>query len=219
MSAAFSATATTTAHGWPDTCVGKTEASTQRSPAMPCTRREGSTTLSSGDLPIRAEETYTWMACIMPNMVNWHGVGQEWKTIVSVRRVSNARHKRGGRETYRGPCWHGSATQHLLNLAIGDLCTAGAGAGASLSVLVSASPQAGMFWVMAHPIGVGHARPPWARRVDVIRLQIELRGYRIRVGDTEKEAHPTDEHVHVALCRQIATQVVRYQRERRSQGC
>ena len=85
-------------------------------------------------------------------------------------------------------------------------------------MLVSATPQTGMFVIVTHPIGVGHARPPWVRHVDVTRLQIELRGYWIRMGDTEKEAHSTDEHIPVALCRQIATEVVRYQRETRSQG-
>ena len=114
-------------------------------------------------------------------------VGREWKTIVSIRFISNALYKNGGIWTYWVPCWHGSATQHLLNLAIGELCTV-AGAGASFSVLVSATPQAVMFRIMAHPIGVGHARPPWAQRVDVIRFQIVLRGYWIRMGDTEKEA-------------------------------
>ena len=57
MSAAFSAIAFTTAHGWPDTCVGNTDASTHRSPTIPCTRKLGSTTLSAADRPIRADET------------------------------------------------------------------------------------------------------------------------------------------------------------------
>ena len=34
MSAAFSAIAFTTAHGWPDTCVGNTDASTTRTFAV-----------------------------------------------------------------------------------------------------------------------------------------------------------------------------------------
>ena len=66
MSAAFSAIAFTTAHGWPDTCVGNTDASTHRSPTIPCTHRLGSTTLSAADLPIRADETCAAAAAVPP---------------------------------------------------------------------------------------------------------------------------------------------------------
>ena len=74
MSAAFSAIAFTTAHGWPDTCVGNTEASTHRSPIIPWTRKVGSTTLSEGDLPMRADET-----CAAAWRKRADGASSRWK--------------------------------------------------------------------------------------------------------------------------------------------
>lgn len=60
-SAAFSASAVTTAHGCPETCVGNTEVSTILKPAIPCTLSCGSTTLVKGDEPIFADEVYSCM--------------------------------------------------------------------------------------------------------------------------------------------------------------
>ena len=54
MSAAFSATATTTAAGCPLIWFGNTDASTTRRPLTPNTRSCGSTTPVSGEAPIRA---------------------------------------------------------------------------------------------------------------------------------------------------------------------
>lgn len=55
-SAARSATATMTAVGCPETCVGNALASHTRKPSTPCTLRRLSTTLVLGLLPIRALE-------------------------------------------------------------------------------------------------------------------------------------------------------------------
>src|SRR6266404_1731534 len=62
ISAVFSATATTTAAGWPLTCEGKTEASQMRRPCTPWTRRDASTTPVSGVGLIRALDVYgSWL--------------------------------------------------------------------------------------------------------------------------------------------------------------
>src|SRR5258708_22934363 len=64
MSAAFSATATTGAAGWPLSWFGKTDASTTRRPLTPNTRRRGSTTPISGDAPMRAVDVCTVNICM-----------------------------------------------------------------------------------------------------------------------------------------------------------